>query len=421
VAQDSVEAGPIFAPAAPDAGDLRQTLNFALPNHWLAPGTGYSLELDPDNALPERDEANNRFPAGGAQSFNFTNAPALDVTLVPISYRGRTPNLTDLSYLTWFPERVYPVAIINYAVRPVPLVFDGDLRTGAGWSSLLLAVTSLHAQPGEDPQEQRVYYGVVDSVAADGCGPGGCIVGTAWVNGPGRYLSKTAVGFAGFPSDRAQASFTFAHEMGHNFGRYHAPCPASLDEDDGYPYVDAAIGQWGYDIVAGTLLSPSSYRDFMSYCSPEWVSDYTFHGLFQAWGWASQPFGPAAALQPAADAWLVSGTLSPAGDVSLQPVVRGPGRAAAAAGEPGFALSAGGGSQQNPAYALEVLDAAGRVVARQGFTPVPIAIDGTQDSAQLWGFQVALPGELGLAGLRVTAGERTLLEQAVTVRDFSLP
>ena len=46
---------------------------------------------------------------------------------------------------------------------------------------------------------------------------------------------------------------TFAHELGHNLGLRHAPCG-----------------------VPGRLLNPEGYRDLMSYCGPEGVSDFNF-------------------------------------------------------------------------------------------------------------------------------------------------
>jgi hypothetical protein len=65
-----------------------------------------------------------------------------------------------------------------------------------------------------------------------------------------------------------------AHELGHNFGLGHAPC--GTDGDSSYPYPGAKIGTWGYDLVNRELKDPDLYYDLMSYCSPEWVSDYNY-------------------------------------------------------------------------------------------------------------------------------------------------
>ena len=68
---------------------------------------------------------------------------------------------------------------------------------------------------------------------------------------------------------------TMAHELGHNLFLRHAPC-GSADPDPAYPYPDGSIGAWGYDFGDGGSLIPPSTPDVMSYCSPGWISDYSF-------------------------------------------------------------------------------------------------------------------------------------------------
>ena len=69
-----------------------------------------------------------------------------------------------------------------------------------------------------------------------------------------------------------------AHELGHNFGRLHAPCGNPSGLDGQYPYSGASIGVYGYDILSG-VAKQSSLRDLMSYCDPSWISDYTYRNL----------------------------------------------------------------------------------------------------------------------------------------------
>jgi len=83
------------------------------------------------------------------------------------------------------------------------------------------------------------------------------------------------VGWHHLPSGAAVAT----HELGHNWGREHAPCGVSGDPS--YPYEGGSIGVWGYDRATGTLKSPSGHADIMSYCSPFWTSDYTYRGVLQ--------------------------------------------------------------------------------------------------------------------------------------------
>ena len=43
---------------------------------------------------------------------------------------------------------------------------------------------------------------------------------------------------------------SFAHELGHNFGRNHAPCGSPPNVDPAYPYPGADIGTLGCDIFS---------------------------------------------------------------------------------------------------------------------------------------------------------------------------
>jgi hypothetical protein len=69
-----------------------------------------------------------------------------------------------------------------------------------------------------------------------------------------------------------------AHEVGHNHGRNHAPCGATAALDDGFPYDGAAVGVWGYDRRSSTFTFPTR-KDIMSYCNPQWISDYTYQAF----------------------------------------------------------------------------------------------------------------------------------------------
>ena len=49
--------------------------------------------------------------------------------------------------------------------------------------------------------------------------------------------------------------------------------------DPNYPYANAALGSWGWNSRTQTLFDPNRTTDIMGYCSPQWISDYTYSGI----------------------------------------------------------------------------------------------------------------------------------------------
>jgi hypothetical protein len=129
------------------------------------------------------------------------------------------------------------------------------------------------------------YYGLIKPTQyfSEFCGAscsGG--IGYVAVDEDGRFdpAYRVAMGL-GYMID---SSFRVAlHEIGHNHGRMHAPCPPGgliTGVDPDYPYDDALIGVWGWDSRGDRLLrSPEWATDVMGYCGNQWVSDYTYAGF----------------------------------------------------------------------------------------------------------------------------------------------
>ena len=95
-----------------------------------------------------------------------------------------------------------------------------------------------------------------------------------------------------------------AHEIGHYLGLAHAPC--GTPGDPNYPAYEphdpasspnASIGEYGLNINNGNVLRPQTFKDYMSYCGPGWISLYhhgrlinnslldptTVHDVFPPW------------------------------------------------------------------------------------------------------------------------------------------
>jgi hypothetical protein len=127
------------------------------------------------------------------------------------------------------------------------------------------------------PASDVGYYGLVlpRPTFAEYC-EGTCTTGIA---GFGAISGTSTAGMGvAFPETIAG---TFVHEMGHVYRRPHAPCGAVGAPDKSYPYPNAALGSWGYDMRTRELFDPGTHSDFMSYCSPDWISDYSFQGILE--------------------------------------------------------------------------------------------------------------------------------------------
>ena len=163
----------------------------------------------------------------------------------------------------------------------------------------------------------RIYYGVVKL----GYGRETGLVGLTLGQGV-----PTAAGW----DDGGDAGRVVAHELGHVWGRKHAPCGNPPDVDGIYPYSTGRIGVFGMD-VAATALKPPSSPDIMSYCfSSPWISDYTYTEIMKFRTSNTFLTAPNQAPQPSMLVWgrLVNGrpVLEPAFQVTGRPSLpRAPG------------------------------------------------------------------------------------------------
>jgi len=295
---------------------MSSTFNFSVPGSEIVEDAAFTIslrELDAPSA-PEGNTNGATWP-GETPAVLDTRDPGGPVTvvLVPIRYNndgsGRLPDISDDHIETLRNEffKQYPVAEVDFVVAEPWATGRYIDNFGTGWGELLDEFTnwrSGRANFGE------YYYGLFSprSSYEEFC-QGACIAGLSWrpespFNDGGR--ASIGLGYPGF--DGVSAAGIMVHEVGHAHGREHAPCGlGNQPSDASYPYSQASIGTWGYDIVDGGLKSPNQYTDFMAYCDPTWVSDYTFGDLQD---WVRDTNSAAAWVVEAAPLWWSSYVLS---------------------------------------------------------------------------------------------------------------
>jgi hypothetical protein len=258
--------------------DLATSLNFEIPQGALAAGSTLQLEVGrvgagaPPQTIPA--DAPLQLPVASAGS-------SLKVQLVPVAYAadgsGRLPDTSDAQVAVYHDAilAMYPAPAVELSVRQ-PLQWGQPVSAlGNGWDQLLMAIADLRQKDGAPPD--LYYYGVFSPAPSFGgyCA-GGCVAGLSMAGSPHDAFSRASIGL-GFAGQ--DAALIAVHEIGHAHGRMHAPCQ-TFDSDPGYPHSGGRIGVWGYDGVAKRLYAPET-PDVMGYCTPQWISDYTFVGLFE--------------------------------------------------------------------------------------------------------------------------------------------
>ena len=260
-----------------DVSDLSTTLNFDVPEDRLSAG-------DLDFAITLSDEAGEelgRHPSGGTDTLAVAgDGRVLELVLVPIQYdfdgSGRVATV-DEAVRQKFRDVLwtrYPLADVDVRVTDV-LPYSAAVETnGGGWTDVLQAVGAVRAM--ESPTESSVHVGLVQptDTIQQFCGMG-C---TRSLSAPGLSAS-TQFGVQIHYADSEIGSTPLT--VGVTQGLLSAPCGGVSSPDPDFPHSAARIGEWGYDLVSGELYDPVTYRDFMSLCTPTWISDYHYTKLYE--------------------------------------------------------------------------------------------------------------------------------------------
>ena len=216
------------------------------------------------------------------RQISFESINPLGIRLVRMRYEGRglslaAPSVADFWATAVQLRRMYPLSDICLW-RESEVTYDGDFSditpgaqhlpgtpnggTFGDWLHIMNNMSALENAPS------AVRYVMLYPNGALGASPS-----SGW-----------AVGRTALTPVSVQSSL--AHEVGHLVGRPHAPCGGPAGPDPWYPtfgsYGPASIGEFGVDIATLDIMDPATFRDFMSYCGPAWISPYQY-GHIRNW------------------------------------------------------------------------------------------------------------------------------------------
>lgn len=431
---------------------IGQQFIFELPLDWT---THNDLVLEPvlnPFGFPLEPSYNdNRFsqPLG---PFEFRANPAARFRLMRVSYTWNNKSYTSRdqdAIVSWL-YRAYPIGIDPGAALPGfdtysdttlgPRVQDfnnakecqnlDQTKNGGSDNRNLCASYFLHAQlemfrrTNAVPTNAYIYASVLDLGR-------GSASGTAPVsNGPDLLSKGTSFALAGYYG---------GHELGHLLGRGH---PAAMSDDPAtknvteacghsrddmsFPYVFGWIGEspnsnYGLDsqlnVPNGSLRLMRYYdvRDVMTYCNTpdQWVSDYTYTGIYDWLNLNPGPARPAETRLPKmlsrpqnGDTVLVDGWIYLAGLIAVDGkdglfthIERSDSMALTPVQQPG-------------SYEIRLLDETGGVLSQIGFTPVA-----SEESPDWLTFTESVPYATGTRTIQVvnTGSGDVILTQEVSL------
>jgi hypothetical protein len=213
---------------------------------------------------------------------------AMKVVLVPVAYSGPGCNETvvaDDETLQRYADAMYqqnPIETLDMVWDDPYVVDDLDLTDANDFFQLLGRAQQYRASQAPDPN--TYYYLLFDNCGVCIGEGGGCLLGVAGgipEDSMGAASMRVAIGTQ-FLSGSEVGMDTFVHELGHTQGRSHVACPgaAAAGPDPSYPYEGGEIGVWGFGVRDLQIRSATTHTDYMSYCSPTWVSDWQWNATY---------------------------------------------------------------------------------------------------------------------------------------------
>ena len=302
---------PINAGLTPaDRGDLGSGWLFRLPESWTRSGDGLIPQADTTTSLRAVIDPNGVYADTDNPGNNEISADFFFTAKAPTCMTMR-PVVTNNTYQPVYGINVGQVVELTESVLPTPKLITfpkNDPLREIDWcwkgpiygpfcstpyelsddDSLLLTKMGWIDYWADSPaicftnNARTLFAGIVHNDAIWDWG------GLARI-GKDQFLTK--VPEYGDPISRFSGrAMTMVHEIGHNYNRRHIDCGGPLKPDLNYPYptdmldfnlaLDNLNLHFGFDPLFRTPIIATATADFMTYCGPEWYSDYTWKALF---------------------------------------------------------------------------------------------------------------------------------------------
>ncbi|MCG8556543.1 MAG: hypothetical protein MJD61_14825 [Proteobacteria bacterium] len=280
-----------------DSGSVPEdeAFNWKLDAADVKAGMQLTIELyegAPEPGAPPMPPA--RFPAADTLPVEVDDTRSeLTVVVLPATLAGSTPdhgameakNLEDYLY------DIFPVQKVNMDLRG-PTKLEGVMM---GVSENAPIWTALGRICRKDMAKLGVFYQAIIDRSKTGFSKGGSSTGRTSTLMPCSRLAFNLGNYGSYTNSIDAKMDSVAHEFGHNHERPHIDCGGPSSVDPSFPYKDGLTGQQGYRLSPGELMHKDEWKDFMGYCRPRWIADWTVGKLHEVTKKLTRTAAPGAA------------------------------------------------------------------------------------------------------------------------------